>query len=55
VQKVCELNVRYQIETMVRLSDILDDMTQSKEIGIVGAVYDISNGRVKFLEDTFIM
>jgi carbonic anhydrase len=29
-------------------------MLQSKQIGIVGAVYDISTGKVDFLEDTFI-
>lgn len=54
VEKVCALNVKYQIDTIVRCSDIVDDMLQSKQIGIVGAVYDISNGRVDFLEDTFI-
>lgn len=54
VEKICALNVKYQIETIIRCSDIVDDMLQSKQIGIVGAVYDISNGKVDFLEDTFI-
>lgn len=54
VQKVCELNVKYQIESILRCSDILDDMTQAREIGIVGAVYDIARGKVTFMEDTFI-
>jgi len=54
VEKICALNVKYQIETIIRCSDIIDDMLQSKQIGIVGAVYDISNGKVDFLEDTFI-
>ncbi len=54
VQKVCELNVKYQIESIIRCSDILDDMTAGKEIGIVGAVYNISTGKVKFMEDTFV-
>ena len=54
VQKICELNVKYQIESILRCSDILDDMTQAKEIAIVGAVYDISTGKVRFMKDTFI-
>lgn len=54
VEKICALNVKYQIDTIIRCSDIVDDMLQSKQIGIVGAVYDISNGKVDFLEDTFI-
>lgn len=54
VEKICALNVKYQIETIVRCSDIVDDMLNNKEIGIVGAVYDIANGKVDFLEDTFI-
>jgi len=54
VEKICALNVKYQIDTIIRCSDIIDDMLQTKQIGIVGAVYDISNGKVDFLEDTFI-
>jgi carbonic anhydrase len=54
VEKINVLSVRHQIDTIVRLSDIVDDMLESKKIGIVGAVYDIGTGRVNFLEDTFI-
>ncbi|WP_029146586.1 carbonic anhydrase [Methylophilus sp. 5] len=54
VEKICALNVKYQIDTIIRCSDIIDDMLQTKQIGIVGAVYDISNGKVDFLEETFI-
>jgi carbonic anhydrase len=54
VEKIGELNVRYQIDTIIRCSDIVDDMLQTKQIGIVGAIYDVSNGKVNFLEDTFI-
>ncbi len=54
VQKVCELNVKYQIESILRCSDILEDMTQAKDIGIVGAVYDIATGKVRFMDDTFV-
>ncbi|HIE90505.1 MAG: carbonic anhydrase [Methylophilaceae bacterium] len=54
VQKVCDLNVKYQIESILRCSDILEDMTQAKEVGIIGAVYDISTGKVRFMEETAI-
>lgn len=55
VAKICELNVKYQIESIIRCSDIINDMLDAKEIGIVGAIYDIKTGKVDFLEDTFIM
>lgn len=55
VEKICALNVKHQIDTIVRLSDIVDDMLAAKQIGIVGAVYDIAIGKVNFLEDTFII
>ncbi len=54
VEKVVELNVKYQIETIRRQSDILDSMVADGKIGIIGAVYDLTNGKVKFLEDTFV-
>ena len=54
VEKINELNVRYQIDTIVRLSDIVDEMLEKHQVGIVGGIYDLSTGKVKFLEDTFI-
>lgn len=54
VEKIGTLNVKYQIDTIIRCSDIVDDMLQSKQIGIVGAIYDIATGKVNFLEDTFV-
>ena len=54
VEKICALNVKYQIDTIMRCSDIVDDMLNNKEIAIVGAVYDIANGKVDFLEETFV-
>ena len=54
VEKINALNVRHQIETIIRQSDIIDDMLESKQIGIVGAIYDLATGKVNFLEDTFV-
>ena len=54
VEKINVLNVRHQIDTIIRQSDIVDDMLESNKIGIVGAIYDLATGRVNFLEDTFV-
>lgn len=54
VQKICELNVQYQIDAIIRASDIVDDMLESKQIGIIGAVYDIANGKVNFMQDSLV-
>lgn len=54
VAKINVLNVKHQIDTIIRLSDIVDDMLDSHQIGIVGAVYDLATGKVNFLEDTYV-
>ena len=54
VAKVCELNVRTQIKQILHSSDIIEDLLNDKQIGLVGAVYDIASGKVRFLEDTLM-
>lgn len=54
VEKINALNVQHQIETIVRQSDIVDEMLERKEIGIAGAIYDLATGKVNFLEHTFV-
>jgi carbonic anhydrase len=54
VEKINVLNVKHQIDTIVRLSDIVDDMLEARQIAIVGAIYDLATGKVNFLEDTYI-
>jgi carbonic anhydrase len=46
--------VQHQIDTIIRSSDIVEDMIQAKRIAIIGAIYDIATGKVKFLEDTYV-
>jgi carbonic anhydrase len=55
VAKVCELNVKTQIKQILHSSDIIEDLLSEKKIGLVGAIYDISSGNVKFLEDTLTL
>ncbi|MES2579088.1 MAG: carbonic anhydrase [Pseudomonadota bacterium] len=54
VEKINELNVRYQIDTIIRLSDIVDEMLEKHQVGIIGGMYDLNTGKVNFLEDTFV-
>jgi carbonic anhydrase len=52
VAKVCEQNVRVQINQIMHSSDILEDLLNEKKIGLIGGVYNVSTGQVNFLEDT---
>ncbi|MBU3644122.1 MAG: carbonic anhydrase [Candidatus Methylopumilus sp.] len=54
VMKVCELNIRHQMHQIVYESEIIQKQLEARSIGIVGASYDLSTGKVKFYEDTFI-
>ena len=55
VQKICELNVQYQIDQIIRTSDIIQDMLTAKQIGVVGGIYDLNTGVVRFLPDSFML
>lgn len=50
VDAVTEANVRYQMKQIKEKSPILKEMIDKGEVGLVGGVYDISTGAVKFLE-----
>lgn len=52
VEKINALNVKYQIDSIIRMSDIITDMIDARQIGIVGGIYDLETGKVKFLEET---
>ncbi|HAJ70834.1 MAG TPA: carbonic anhydrase, partial [Methylophilaceae bacterium] len=36
-------------------SDIIEDLLNEKKIGLIGGIYDIASGQVRFLEDTLIL
>ena len=50
VQKISDLNVKHQIEHILSKSDIINDLYKNNEISIIGAMYDIQNGEVRFYE-----
>jgi carbonic anhydrase len=49
VTAVATSNVRLTVENVRKISPILAELEQSKKIVIVGAMYDVSNGKVDFL------
>lgn len=49
VDKVCELNVINSIQQIRNKSEILNQMEKKGSIKIVGAVYDMTTGKVNFL------
>lgn len=49
VNQVAEKNVHLTIEDIRSLSPVLKDMEDNGEIAIVGAMYDIADGKVHFL------
>ena len=53
VTKVCEQNIRHQINQTILSSEIIRGLLERKSIGLVGGLYDLSNGKVNFIEDTF--
>ena len=48
VQKVADKNVQLTVEKIRSKSPLLKDMEKNGEIGIVGGMYDIETGKVKF-------
>jgi carbonic anhydrase len=54
VEKVSRIQVKRSVENIIEQSIILREMIENKEIGLIGAVYDIDTGQVEFLEETFM-
>ena len=53
VNNVLHNNVQAQIETIINSSDIIRELLENQEIGIIGGMYDISTGDVEFFEEMF--
>lgn len=50
VHMVCQSNVKNTIQQIRTKSQILKEMEEKGEIKIIGAIYDLDNGEVAFLE-----
>lgn len=51
VAKVCELSVQVQMDEIMHTSDILQDMVASRQIAIIGGIYDLATGEVRFMQN----
>lgn len=52
VENVSDINVRRGVAQILQQSPILNEMVQKGEIGVIGAMYDVTTGDVTFYEDT---
>lgn len=50
VAKVCESNINNTIDNIKKNSSILKEMEDAGEIKIIGAIYNIENGKVDWLD-----
>lgn len=55
VEKVARIQVKRSVEEIIERSIVLREMIENKEIGLIGAIYDIETGVVEFLEETFML
>ncbi|SKB53724.1 carbonic anhydrase [Daejeonella lutea] len=53
LDNVLHNNVHHQIQTIVGHSQIIREMLEKGEIGIIGGIYDISTGCVEFFDEMF--
>jgi carbonic anhydrase len=50
IEKVALKNVQLSIDRILEESPILSEMNKNKEIEIIAAMYDVSNGKVNFIK-----
>lgn len=55
VEKVAQINVHRTVNSIIESSQIIKDMVDNGEIGIVGAYHDITTGNVIFYDDTILI
>ena len=55
VEKVAEIQVKKSVETIIERSVILREMIEKKEVGLIGAIYNVETGEADFLEETFML
>jgi carbonic anhydrase len=55
VEKVSAINVKRTVHAIMERSPILKEMIETRAIGIVGGIHDITTGEVNFYDDTLII
>ncbi len=51
VENVASINVRRTVKSVIERSFIIEQMVESGEIGVVGAMYDVETGKVEFYDE----
>jgi len=54
VDRVAQIQVRRAVEGVIERSMVLRAMIEKREIGLVGAIYDVATGAVQFFDDTWM-
>jgi carbonic anhydrase len=54
VDKVAEIQVTRSIEEIVERSPILRELIQSGALAVIGGIYELDSGEVRFLEETWM-
>lgn len=50
VENVAKINIQYQIQELVGKSSFLRTAIESRELGIIGAIYNVSSGKVEYFD-----
>lgn len=54
VDRVAQIQVRRAVEGVIERSMVLREMIEKREIGLVGAIYDVATRAVQFFDDTWM-
>lgn len=55
VEEVSRINVEQAVELILERSAVLRELVNEGRIGIIGAMYDVSSGKVEFYEHSFVI
>jgi carbonic anhydrase len=55
VENVAAINVKRNVKNIIERSFILEQMVESGEIGVVGAMYNLETGKVNFYDDVMFI
>ncbi|ANE51170.1 carbonic anhydrase family protein [Flavisolibacter tropicus] len=55
VENVANINVHKAVKEILEKSPILKDLIDQGKVGIVGAMYDVTSGKVEFYEDAKVV
>ena len=54
IENAVKINVAMQVKQLKSLEPVLSKATKNNQLKIVGAVYDLANGKVEFLADNYL-